>query len=64
MLAGDAPFTGGGSVQAIIAKVLTEKPTPCKRWVQGYRSPPSVEQAEVSTALAAARRPIRDGGRV
>ncbi len=27
MLAGDAPFTGG-SVQAIVAKIMTEKPTP------------------------------------
>jgi len=48
MLAGDAPFTGG-SVQAIIAKVLTEKPTP----LQTLRDTvsPSVEQA-VFTALA------------
>ncbi len=48
MLAGDAPFTGG-SVQAIVAKVLNERPTP----LQTLRDtvPPHVAQA-VFTALA------------
>ncbi len=48
MLAGDAPFTGG-SVQAIVAKVLTEKPTTLHTLRDTV--PPSVEQA-VFTALA------------
>jgi serine/threonine-protein kinase len=48
MLAGDAPFTGG-SVQAIVAKIMTEKPTP----VHTLRDtvPDHVEEA-VLTALA------------
>ena len=48
MLAGDAPFTGG-SVQAIVAKIMTEKPTP----VHTLRDtvPEHVEDA-VLTALA------------
>ena len=48
MLAGDAPFTGG-SVQAIVAKVLTEKPTPLR--IVRDTVPPGVEHA-VFTALA------------
>ena len=48
MLAGDAPFTGG-SVQAIVAKVLTEKPTPLRTLRDTV--PAHVEQA-VFTALA------------
>ncbi|HEY4099326.1 MAG TPA: protein kinase [Gemmatimonadales bacterium] len=48
MLAGDPPFTGS-SVQAIVAKVMTEKPTP----IHTVRDtvPPGVEDA-VLTALA------------
>ncbi len=48
MLAGDAPFTGG-SVQAIVAKIMTEKPTP----VHTLRDtvPEHVEET-VLTALA------------
>jgi len=48
MLAGDPPFTGS-SVQAIVAKVMTEKPTP----IHTVRDtvPPQVEAA-VLTALA------------
>jgi hypothetical protein len=48
MLAGDAPFTGG-SVQAIVAKIMTEKPTP----IHTLRDtvPEHVEDA-VLTALA------------
>jgi hypothetical protein len=48
MLAGDAPFTGG-SVQAIVAKIMTEKPTP----IHTLRDtvPMHVEDA-VLTALA------------
>ncbi|MBC7672692.1 MAG: serine/threonine-protein kinase [Polaromonas sp.] len=48
MLSGDAPFTGN-SVQAIVAKVLTEKPTPLHTLRDTVT--PSVEQA-VFTALA------------
>ena len=48
MLAGDAPFTGG-SVQAIVAKVLTEKPTPLR--IVRDTVPAAVEHA-VFTALA------------
>ena len=48
MLAGDAPFIGS-SVQAIVAKVLTEKPTPLHTLRDTVT--PSVEQA-VFTALA------------
>lgn len=48
MLAGDAPFTGG-SVQAIVAKVLSEKPTPLHTLRDTV--PPHVEHA-VFTALA------------
>ncbi len=48
MLAGDAPFTGG-SVQAIVAKVLTERPTSLHTLRDTVT--PSVEQA-VFTALA------------
>ncbi len=48
MLAADAPFTGG-SVQAIVAKVLTEKPTPLHTLRDTV--PPHVETA-VFTALA------------
>ena len=48
MLAGDAPFIGS-SVQAIVAKVLTEKPTPLHTLRDTVT--PSVEQA-VITALA------------
>ena len=48
MLAGDAPFTGG-TVQAIVAKIMTEKPTP----IHTLRDtvPEHVEEA-VLTALA------------
>ena len=48
MLAGDAPFSGG-SVQAIVAKVLSEKPTSLRMLRDTV--PPQVEQA-VLTALA------------
>ena len=48
MLTGDAPFTGS-SVQAIVAKVLTEKPTPLHTLRDTVT--PAVEQA-VFTALA------------
>jgi serine/threonine-protein kinase len=48
MLVGDAPFTGG-SVQAIVAKVLSEKPTPMRTLRDTV--PPQVEAA-VFTALA------------
>ena len=48
MLGGDAPFTGG-SVQAIVAKVLTEKPTPLHTLRDTV--PSHVENA-VFTALA------------
>jgi serine/threonine-protein kinase len=48
MLAGDAPFTGS-SVQAIVAKVLSEKPTPLRTLRDTV--PPFVEHA-VFTALA------------
>ena len=48
MLAGDAPFTGS-SVQAIVAKVLNEKPTSLRTLRDTV--PPHVEQA-VFTALA------------
>jgi Tol biopolymer transport system component/tRNA A-37 threonylcarbamoyl transferase component Bud32 len=48
MLAGDAPFTGG-SVQAIVAKVLNERPTPLHTLRDTV--PPHVEQA-VLTAIA------------
>src|SRR5215211_3114090 len=48
MLAGDAPFTGG-SVQAIVAKVLNERPTPLHTLRDTV--PDGVEQA-VLTALA------------
>ena len=48
MLAGDAPFTGS-SVQAIVAKVLAERPTPIRTTRDTV--PPNVEHA-VLTALA------------
>ncbi|MCB9517773.1 MAG: serine/threonine-protein kinase [Gemmatimonadales bacterium] len=48
MLAGDAPFTGG-SVQAIVAKIMTEKPTPLHTLRDTV--PPHVEAA-VLTGLA------------
>ena len=48
MLAGDAPFTGS-SVQAIVAKVMNERPTPLSTLRDTV--PPGVEQA-VLTALA------------
>ena len=48
MLAGDAPFTGS-SVQAIVAKVLAERPTPLHTLRDTV--PPEVEDA-VLTALA------------
>ncbi len=48
MLAGDAPFTGG-SVQAIVAKVLTEKPTPLHTLRDTV---PGHIEAAVLTALA------------
>jgi serine/threonine-protein kinase len=48
MLAGDPPFTGS-SVQAIVAKVLSERPTPLRTLRDTV--PPSVEHA-VHTALA------------
>jgi eukaryotic-like serine/threonine-protein kinase len=48
MLAGDPPFTGS-SVQAIVARVLTEKPTPLHTLRDTI--PPGVEHA-VLTALA------------
>jgi serine/threonine-protein kinase len=48
MLAGDPPFTGS-SVQAIVAKVLSERPTPLRMLRDTV--PPSVEHA-VLTALA------------
>ncbi|HJR36668.1 MAG TPA: serine/threonine-protein kinase, partial [Gemmatimonadales bacterium] len=48
MLTGDPPFTGS-SVQAIVAKVLSERPTPLR--VLRDTVPPPVEQA-VLTALA------------
>src|SRR5687767_3218984 len=48
MLTGDPPFTGS-SVQAIIAKVLSERPTPIRTLRDTV--PPGVEQA-VLTALA------------
>ena len=48
MLAGDAPFTGS-SVQAIVAKVLNERPTPLHTLRDTV--PPGVEHA-VLTALA------------
>ncbi|HVA57609.1 MAG TPA: protein kinase [Gemmatimonadaceae bacterium] len=48
MLAGDAPFTGS-SVQAIVAKVLAERPTPLHTLRDTV--PPAVEHA-VLTALA------------
>ena len=48
MLAGDAPFTGS-SVQAIVAKVMNERPTPLHTLRDTV--PPNVEQAVV-TALA------------
>ncbi len=48
MLAGDAPFTGS-SVQAIVAKVLSERPTPLHTLRDTV--PPAVEHA-VFTALA------------
>jgi serine/threonine-protein kinase len=48
MLAGDPPFTGS-SVQAIVAKVLNERPTPLRTLRDTV--PPHVEQA-VHTALA------------
>ncbi|HEY3934384.1 MAG TPA: serine/threonine-protein kinase [Gemmatimonadales bacterium] len=48
MLAGDPPFTGS-SVQAIVAKVMTERPTPLH--VLRDTVPPGVEDA-VLTALA------------
>jgi serine/threonine-protein kinase len=57
MLAGDAPFTGG-SVQAIVAKIMTEKPTP----VHTLRDtvPEHVEDA-VLTGLAKLPRRWRAG---
>lgn len=48
MLAGDAPFSGS-SVQAIVAKVLSERPTPLRTLRDTV--PPGLEQA-VLTALA------------
>jgi len=48
MLTGDPPFTGS-SVQAIVAKVLSERPTPIRTLRDTV--PPGVEQA-VLTALA------------
>ena len=48
MLAGDPPFTGS-SVQAIVARVLSERPTPLRTLRDTV--PPHVEQA-VFTALA------------
>jgi serine/threonine-protein kinase len=48
MLSGDPPFTGS-SVQAIVAKVLAERPTPLR--LLRDTVPPAVEQA-VLTALA------------
>ncbi len=48
MLAGDPPFTGS-SVQAIVAKIISERPTPLRRLRDTV--PPGVEHA-VLTALA------------
>ena len=48
MLAGDAPFTGN-SVQAIVAKVLTERPTPLRTLRDTV--PPDIDDA-VAQALA------------
>ena len=45
MLAGDAPFTGG-SVQAIVAKIMTERPTPLHRLRDTV--PAHVEEAVVA----------------
>jgi len=57
MLAGDAPFTGG-SVQAIIAKVLRERPTAL--YTLRDTVPAHVEQVVITRVLTETPRSVRD----
>ena len=61
MLTGDPPFTGS-SVQAIVAKVLTEKPMAPRALRDTV--PPHVEHAVLRCARQAPGRPVGDDGEV
>ena len=61
MLTGEPPFTGP-TAQAIVAKVMTERPTPLHT-LREYRSA-RVEAAVLTRAGQASRRSVRLRGRV
>jgi hypothetical protein len=60
MLAGDPPFTGS-SVQAIVAKVLSEKPTSL-RTLTRHQCRPGVEHAVLTALAQVAGGPLRHRG--